>query len=90
MKSKTTAQTTANSKNATRSRAIKRRRTGLALCLQPHRQLKNSVIFLNDPSAGSPTETLLRLLVPLNDQVWLASPLWKRVAPPSKQIRKPH
>lgn len=25
--------------------------------------------FLNDPSAGSPTETLLRLLLPLNDQV---------------------
>ena len=24
----------------------------------------------NDPSAGSPTETLLRLLLPLNDQVW--------------------
>ena len=26
--------------------------------------------FFNDPSAGSPTETLLRLLLPLNDQVW--------------------
>ena len=26
-------------------------------------------IFVNDPSAGSPTETLLRLLLPLNDQV---------------------
>ena len=24
----------------------------------------------NDPSIGSPTETLLRLLLPLNDQVW--------------------
>src|ERR1700753_2398953 len=24
----------------------------------------------NDPSAGSPTETLLRLLLPLNVQVW--------------------
>ena len=29
--------------------------------------------FNNDPSAGSPTETLLRLLLPLNDQVWSAS-----------------
>ena len=29
----------------------------------------------NDPSAGSPTETLLRLLVPLNDQVCPNSPL---------------
>ena len=27
----------------------------------------------NDPSAGSPTETLLRLLLPLNDQVWESS-----------------
>ena len=27
------------------------------------------VDFVNDPSAGSPTETLLRLLLPLNDQV---------------------
>ena len=25
--------------------------------------------FVDDPSAGSPTETLLRLLLPLNDQV---------------------
>ena len=25
--------------------------------------------FNNDPSAGSPTETLLRLLLPLNNQV---------------------
>ena len=25
--------------------------------------------FTNDPSAGSPTKTLLRLLLPLNDQV---------------------
>ena len=28
-----------------------------------------SVTLGNDPSAGSPTETLLRLLLPLNDQV---------------------
>ena len=27
----------------------------------------------NDPSAGSPTETLLRLLLPLNAQVWRSS-----------------
>ena len=29
--------------------------------------------YCNDPSAGSPTETLLRLLLPLNDQVWSSS-----------------
>lgn len=28
---------------------------------------------VNDPSAGSPTETLLRLLLPLNAQAWAAS-----------------
>ena len=28
---------------------------------------------VNDPSAGSPTETLLRLLLPLNAQVWSTS-----------------
>ena len=28
-------------------------------------------IFSNDPSAGSPTETLLRLLLPLSDMVYL-------------------
>ena len=29
--------------------------------------------FVNDPSAGSPTETLLRLLLPLNGQVYPTS-----------------
>ena len=33
----------------------------------------HQVYFNNDPSAGSPTETLLRLLLPLNDQVWSTS-----------------
>ena len=29
--------------------------------------------LVNDPSAGSPTETLLRLLLPLSDKVYLTS-----------------
>ena len=33
------------------------------------RLLPHGASFGNDPSAGSPTETLLRLLLPLNDQV---------------------
>ena len=33
---------------------------------------------VNDPSAGSPTETLLRLLLPLNDQVRSSSQLPRR------------
>lgn len=45
----------------------------------------------NDPSAGSPTETLLRLLLPLNDQVRASS---RPTAPPVKggprPIRGPH
>ena len=32
-----------------------------------------SSLFVNDPSAGSPTETLLRLLLPLGDKVYLSS-----------------
>ena len=28
-----------------------------------------NIKFVNDPSAGSPTETLLRLLLPLDDKV---------------------
>ena len=30
-------------------------------------------VCVNDPSAGSPTETLLRLLLPLSDKVYLTS-----------------
>ena len=36
----------------------------------------------NDPSAGSPTETLLRLLLPLNDRVWRAFRPWTGSCPP--------
>jgi len=49
-----------------------------------------SFLFCNDPSAGSPTETLLRLLLPLNDQVWPTSRLWVGVAPLPEPIRRPH
>ena len=42
-----------------------------------HVQLVHSCKILdrcdNDPSAGSPTETLLRLHLPLNDKVWTSS-----------------
>ena len=30
---------------------------------------RSALLFVNDPTAGSPTVTLLRLLLPLNDQV---------------------
>ena len=41
-------------------------------------------LFGNDPSAGSPTETLLRLLLPLNDVV---CPTFQQNKLP---IRRPH
>ena len=44
----------------------------------------------NDPSAGSPTETLLRLLLPLNDQVWTTFRPWVVVADLPGPVRKPH
>jgi hypothetical protein len=41
--------------------------------------------YVNDPSAGSPTETLLRLLLPLNSEVKSASnDIAVRVAPNSR------
>ena len=33
------------------------------------KSIQNWFKCVNDPSAGSPTETLLRLLLPLNEQV---------------------
>ena len=50
----------------------------MSQCACAH-QLTPKQIFLcrasrvNDPSAGSPTETLLRLLLPLSDMVYLTS-----------------
>ena len=41
-------------------------------CIQssPHVQSISQYFYTNDPSAGSPTETLLRLLLPLSDKVY--------------------
>ena len=44
----------------------------------------------NDPSAGSPTETLLRLLLPLNDRVWRTFRPWVVVAHLPGPVRTPH
>ena len=44
------------------------RRDGLHLT-----RLEGQVQIANDPTAGSPTVTLLRLLLPLNAQVWESS-----------------
>lgn len=42
--------------------------------------------FDNDPSAGSPTETLLRLLLPLNDKVqWTSFDVASSKPPTSPQ-----
>jgi hypothetical protein len=44
-------------------------------------QLVYTWIRVNDPSAGSPTETLLRLLLPLNSQVCVTSQCTVKVTP---------
>ena len=49
-----------------------------------------NTLIVNDPSAGSPTETLLRLLLPLNDQVWITFQIQAAVASCLVPIRKPH
>ena len=53
-------------------------------------QLQPISKLVNDPSAGSPTETLLRLLLPLNDQVWSSSQRQGAVAGSPKPIPRPH
>ena len=50
--------------------------------LTNHNQI-NDMIIVNDPSAGSPTETLLRLLLPLNDKIYSTS----REAETSEPVR---
>ena len=47
-----------------------------------------TLIRVNDPSAGSPTETLLRLLLPLNDQVWSPSRMNTEVSNSAQQSRE--
>ena len=46
-------------------------------------------IRVNDPSAGSPTETLLRLLLPLSDKVHRTFPREAR-KPGNTQVRTIH
>ena len=50
---------------ATRGTGVPRRAIATVRKLSPWQRDRIG----NDPSAGSPTETLLRLLLPLNDQV---------------------
>ena len=47
-------------------------------------------IIKNDPSAGSPTETLLRLLLPLNAQVWESSRAALEVETSKGPVQIPH
>jgi hypothetical protein len=46
----------------------------------------NTWIRVNDPSAGSPTETLLRLLLPLNNQVCFNSRIRTEGNPTGRRI----
>jgi hypothetical protein len=47
-------------------------------------------IRVNDPSAGSPTETLLRLLLPLNKQVSISFESRRQQTPPKRSVPKTH
>jgi hypothetical protein len=58
------------------------------LSYEVHRCLLIRRIRVNDPSAGSPTETLLRLLLPLNDQVWSPSRMRTEVSNRAQQSRE--
>lgn len=51
---------------------------GIQECQRRHVGGPHHTRNVNDPSAGSPTETLLRLLLPLNDQVWSSSQRHRR------------
>lgn len=61
-------------------------------CLSPFRSHDRNFCFVNDPSAGSPTETLLRLLRPLESTVCPSSrhQRRKRVAAPSGPVQGAH
>lgn len=59
-------------------------------CRRAIKRRQQTKTISNDPSAGSPTETLLRLLLPLNDQVCPTFRLQDGVAPFFKPIRRPH
>ena len=55
---------------------------GVLVTATPNINASQGLVWIhdNDPSAGSPTETLLRLLLPLNDQVCPSSRLEAPVA----------
>jgi hypothetical protein len=55
----------------------------LAMTRESSRSLLKRGKRVNDPSAGSPTETLLRLLLPLDDQVCPTSRI-RRAGEPTK------
>jgi hypothetical protein len=52
------------------------------------RTLSPVVLFGDDPDAGSPTTTLLRLLHPLSGEVWQSSPQRDKVS--TLEFQKPH
>ena len=57
--------------------------------LQNTRWTSQPTIYIqNDPSAGSPTETLLRLHLPLNDKIYTTSLMLKDLLQPTSQNPK--
>ena len=58
--------------------------------LPPPAVYKMCAVLGNDPSAGSPTETLLRLLLPLDDAVRFSFRSASRDKPRKQPVRGPH
>lgn len=75
-------------------------RNFISYAIPPHHSLEEGSQFtrlvsnvmkrVNDPSAGSPTETLLRLLLPLDDQVCSPSNSKRKANLPNATVRRPH
>ena len=63
---------------------------GLKIVVMGLLRLRGTPTIPNDPFAGSPTKTLLRLLLPLNDQVRTTSQHSGAVASSQAPVRRPH
>ena len=65
---------------------------GVLVTATPNINASQGLVWIhdNDPSAGSPTETLLRLLLPLDDRVCVTSRNKARLPRTKVAVRKTH
>ena len=55
----------------------------IGFCFISEENQREGLFGVNDPTAGSPTVTLLRLLLPLSDKVYLTSLIAEQFSPES-------